>query len=476
MSFLGAQLFNEVPREFFGLLAGRNAALYLDVLDRLAPALEEAGHLSRSEAAALVEERLREHPEFEVREEFPDAPEDGGTLSGQAALVLRRLVETRWLLEPVRSDWQRLVLLNPSAELMLATLRQIAQGDHGQFTDRLQIACSQLLNPDAFGEQGFADLEACLSNVRQGMRELRQMENGIERHTRRLVASQTLRENLAVLYDDFSETIGHACYRELVRARLPSRILLARRRLDEVGTDERVLDLMQRERLRRSPQVDAPTASSEIRLRLDDLARLLDSVVPLADALDRRTADFARRAFARLRYLQETSSALRERVQAVFQQVDAQVSAGRLHEITEDLDLPLISVVDSGLLSSDSLYRPRLRRVAGELEPVGDDISESEVDEAMAELGSNLRDTLNVIRANRFVERLPGGAGTRTSLANLPVRNDDDIADIIACLLHAGARDAAYQVESGRDAGDTSEPPRVTKAGYAIEDFSLEKK
>ena len=36
MPFLGAQLFNEVPREFFGLLAGRNASLYLDVLDRLA--------------------------------------------------------------------------------------------------------------------------------------------------------------------------------------------------------------------------------------------------------------------------------------------------------------------------------------------------------------------------------------------------------------------------------------------------------
>ena len=476
MPFLGAPLFNEVPREFFGLLAGRNASLYLDVLDRLAPALEESGHLSRAEAAAVVEERLREHPEFEVKEEFPDAAAEATTLSGQAALVLRRLVETRWLLEPVRSDWQRLVLLNPSAELMLSALRQMARGDHGQFTDRLQIACSQLLNPDAFGEQGFADLEACLSNVRDGLRELRQMESGIERHTRRLLASETLRENLAVLYDDFSETIGHACYRELVRARLPSRILQARRRLDEVGANARVLDLMQRERLRRSPQVDAPTAASEIRVRMDELARLLDSVVPMADALDRRAADFARRAFARLRYLQETNSELRERVLAVFAHVDGLVSRGRLHEVREDLELPVISVVEVGLLSSDSLYRPRLRRVAGELEPVGEDVSETDVDEAMAELGANLRDTLNVIRANRFVERLAGGSGSRTGLADLPVSNDDDIADIIACLLHAGARDAAYRVESARDAEETSEPGRVTKAGYAIEEFTLEKK
>ena len=476
MPFLGAQLFGEVPREFFGLLAGRNAALYLDVLDRLAPALEEAGHLSRAEAVTVVEERLREHPEFEVGADFPDAAAEATTLPGQASLVLRRLVETRWLLEPMRSDWQRLVLLNPAAELMLSAIRQIARGDHSQFTDRLQIACSQLLNPDAFDEQAFADLEACLTNVRDGLRELRQMENGIERHTRRLLASETLRENLAVLYDDFSETIGHACYRELVRARLPSRILQARRRLDEVGTNARVLDLMQRERLRRSPQVDATTATSEIRTRMDELARLLDSVVPMADALDRRAADFARRAFARLRYLQETNSALRERVQEVFQHVDAAVTPGRLHEVREDLELPVLGVVEAGLLSSDSLYRPRLRRVPGELEPVGEDVSEGDIDEAMAELGANLRDTLNVIRANRYVDRLPGSAGSRTSLADMPVTNDDDIADIIACLLHAGARDAAYRVESVRDSEDTADPPKRVKAGYAIEDFSLEKK
>jgi hypothetical protein len=196
----------------------------------------------------------------------------------------------------------------------------------------------------------------------------------------------------------------------------------------------------------------------------------------MADALDRRAADFARRAFARLRYLQETNSELRERVQAVFAHVDASVSRGRLHEVREDLELPAISVVEAGLLSSDSLYRPRLRRVAGELEPVGEDVSDSDVDEAMAELGANLRDTLNVIRANRFVERLPGASGSRTALKDLPVSNDDDIADIIACLLHAGARDAGYSVESARDAEETDEPGRVTKAGYAIEDFTLEKK
>lgn len=477
MERLGTLVFGEVPREFFGLLAGRNSALYLDALERLAPAFEEGGHLARSEAAEMVVDLLRAHPEFEAREEFPDAVAEAATLPGQAALVLRRLVETRWLLEPVRSDWQRLVMLNPAAETMLAALRQVASGQHAQFTDHLQIACSQLLNPDAFAEHAFADLEACLENVRRGLRELRQMEGGIERHTRRLIASETLRENLAVLYDDFSETIGHACYRELVHARLPARIVHARRRLDEIASDARALDHMQRERLRRSPQVDAPTASAEVRLRLDELGRLLDSVVPQADALDHRAADFARRAFSRLRYLQETTGRQRECVQAVFRQVDAvSGEGGRLHELEADLGLPPALIPDAQLLSADSLYRPRLRRVPGELEPVGADVTEEELDAAMAELGANLRDTLNVIRANRFVSRIEGPPGTRVGLAELPVGNDDDVADVIACLLHAGARDAAYAVVAERAEDDTASPARVDKAGYAIDNFDLEKR
>ena len=96
-----------------------------------------------------------------------------------------------------------------------------------------------------------------------------------------------------------------------------------------------------------------------------------------------------------------------------------------------------MSVVDLAALGD------RVAKLPTGLEPEGEDVSDSDVDEAMAELGANLRDTLNVIRANRFVERLPGGSGSRTALKDLPVSNDDDIADIIAGLLPAGGLDAA---------------------------------
>lgn len=475
---LAEQLFREVTPAFFGVLASPNARIYLDVFDELERVLSSSGSLSYEEAQETTTEVLRARPEFSAADEFPDATELA-TLSGQASLVLRRLFETGWLHMPPRSDWRRIVTLNPNGEILLAALRQIARGEPAQFTDKIQVACGALLNPDAFTEQPYSDLEGCLDNLRRGLRELRQMETSIARHTRHLLAAQTLRENLAVLYDEFSENIGHACYRELVRSQLPTRLLRARRRLDSLLSDEVLLEKMQRERLQRAPQTDATSALNEVRLKLDEFSRLLDSIEPQADEIDRRAAEFARRSFARFRYLQEMAGGWRDKVQDIFDWVQHQHVGRRFSDLDEssgDPPLPELLIPDTGLLSGDSLFTPRLRRSLAEIEPIGDDISDEQRDAALAEMEANLRDSLHVSRANRFVEELPGGSGARFTTAEMPIRTDDDLADVIACLLHADSRDAQFAIHVPRVEEDLAASEHDRKAGMVLERFVLEKR
>lgn len=375
---LAARLFRELPQGFFGVLSSRNASIYLDTLDALEGVLSSGGSLTRSEAVDVVVEVLRKHPEFDLGGDFPDALAEAATLSGQANLILRRLVETRWLHEPQRPDYQRIVTFDANGEILLAALRQIARGEPAQFTDKIQIACGTLLNPEAFTDKALGDLEGCLANLQTGLRELRQMLKGIERHTRHLLAAQALRENLRVLYDEFSENIGHACYRELVRAQLPTQILRARQRLNEIAVNENLLERMQRELLRRRDSLDATAALNEVRLKLDELDRLLESVEPQADEIDRRAAEFARRSFARFRYLQEVTSGCRERVQKVFEWVNTRFAGRRLTDLGMDLQMPSLLVPEAGMVCGDSLYSPRLRRSLGEIEPLGDDLTEAQ--------------------------------------------------------------------------------------------------
>jgi hypothetical protein len=302
------------------------------------------------------------------------------------------------------------------------------------------------------------------------------MESGISHHTRRLINAKTLKENLQVLYDEFSATIGHACYRELVRSQLPTRILRARRRLDELAEDEHTLRSLQREYLHRSPVVEPALAAVHVRNKLDDLARMLDSVIPQADAIDKRAAEFARRAFARVRYLQEISTGRRESVQALFETIDANLAGVRLNEIPDTIWLPALRIGEVGILSGDALRNPPLRRQAGEIEPIGDELSDSDREEAWRKVQDNVRDNLNVLRANRFVLNLPGESGAEFPIEGLGLRNDDDIADLVACLLQASARDASFGVHTQRAVDDVAEPQLHRAAGYMIEDLRIIKK
>src|SRR6187397_1512802 len=119
------------------------------------------------------------------------------------------------------------------------------------------------------------------------------MQTSVQRLTRRQLEENTLKGNLAVVFDDYAEQISHACYGELVRARLPLRLPEAVRRIgDRLLGDGGAMAEMQTEVLRRNPAMSAETARAKVRNSLDELASLLETVLPMADEIDRRTADF----------------------------------------------------------------------------------------------------------------------------------------------------------------------------------------
>ncbi len=190
------------------------------------------------------------------------------------------------------------------------------------------------------------------------------MQKSIERHTRHLIDAESIREIQHVLFDEFSENIGRACYRELVHAQLPTKLPKARIRVDELVSDDLVIQKMQSELLRRDSSIDATDALNRVRLKLEDLARLLETVEPQADEIDDRAAEFARHSFARFKYMQEVTSGHRERVQALFETVNRGCAGSRLSDLNIRPQMPALLIAEVGILSGDSMYSPRLGRGA----------------------------------------------------------------------------------------------------------------
>ncbi|MEW6303786.1 MAG: Wadjet anti-phage system protein JetA family protein [Verrucomicrobiota bacterium] len=465
-------------------MAGPLARLYVDVLDALEREASQRNQgLDCAEALSVVESVIEQHGDLQGADDELMATVPTNRERSRAVLVTLRAAG--WLQEEERSDWQRLVFFDPNGTILLQALRRIAFPEAAVFSDKLVNVCATLsrggeINFDALQDNPWAQVETCVANLQSGLAELRGMQKSIERHTKQQLAATSLKENLALLYDQFAERIGRTCYAQLVHARLPTRLSETRRALESLSGHAELLGKMQSEVMRREPALSAEAAMSRVRLRINELEEMLRQIEPLADTIDRRTAQFARRSQARFRYLQETTSENRARVQAFFETLNQHFAGWRLADIDAlALEHPALALHDARLFGGlESLYTPRLRRAAGEIEPL-EDADPRQADRAMAQLESNLRDSLTVSRANHFIAALPGESGTAWSsdeLVRRHVHNDEDVADLIACLLHARSADARFEVQVPRLDSEADAGEFDAKLQYRIERFTLVKK
>ena len=361
---LSTSLYREVrDPAFFRVLAGKNAPTYVDVLDVLdRECTEQPDGLERGDAIEIIAEVLSKHPEFQANEDLAEGQLTEATLPPREAArrVLDHLARCRWLEEPPRKDWRRRLYFDAHGSVLIAALRQIAHPEAAVFTDKITAVCAMLANEPELIEHPLQTVDVCLANTRQGLGELRTMQKSVQRLTRRQLEEDTLKGNLALVFEDYAEQVAHGAYAELIRARLPTRLPEAVRRIgDRLLDDSTAMAEMQTELLRRDPTLSPESARARVRQRLDDLAHLLVLVQPMADEIDRRTADFTRRSLSRFRYLQDVTGERRSEIRSFFVQVNQRLSGKRLSSPWEIPELPAIRLPETRLPAGlDTLYAP----------------------------------------------------------------------------------------------------------------------
>jgi len=475
---LSTALFRETRGAgFFRVLAGKNAPFYVDVLDALeVETSDRSDGIGREEAVALIVETLERHPNIEFEDDEGEMPAD---LREKARALMEYLLKCHWLEEPPRRDWRRKIHFDAHGATILTALRKVAWPDAAVFTDKLTGVCGMLADEVELAERPWQTIENCLSSVREGINELRSMQKSVQRFTRKQLEEETLRGNLGVVFDDYSEQISRSCYAALVRARLPTRLPDAVRRIAErLGDDPPSLADMQVEVLKRHPGMSAESARAKVVAELDELIEMLERVLPMADEIDRRTADFTRRSLARFRYLQDVTGERRTEVKSLFEAANRLMAGKKLQRVNGALpDLPdlLLPVVKlpAGL---DSLYSPPNRRPALQQDAFEDAVSDSDRESGLHDMQRTIRESLSVARANRFIQSLPGGKGDRIESGELDLGENFKAPDLVALLLHAEAPEARYRLEVSRVTDELTPPPTDDLHGVRVEHFAIIKK
>jgi hypothetical protein len=381
---LSASLFDEVRPAFFRVLGGPSAAVLVDVLHTMDGALSERPEgLDRDESVAIAEAVIERHPGVPVQEDEVAPP--SLTPRDRARMAIDRLIAAGWLEEQETSAYRRLITLEGNGALMLKTLRAMAWPGAAVFSDKLSGVCGTLANPAVLEDEPLTAIENSISQAEEGLAELRGMGRSIQRHTKRQLGADSLRENLAEVFDRFAERIGRACYAELVHARLHTRLGAARQQIDALFGEVRLMEKMRGEWLRREPSLTPEAAMSRVAERMDQLHALLGAVAPLVERVDQRAAEFARRSLARFRYLQESGTERRAKVQSFFEALNARFAGMRVAEAGEEIgaSLPALRLPDVRVFGGfDSLARPRRALPPSAIEPV-----EAEPDDASREAG-----------------------------------------------------------------------------------------
>lgn len=474
MASLGSTLFSELTPKFFGVLAGANARVYLDVIDALERECAARGDsLDRADALEIIDRILEAGLAYDAEEGEAEG-EDAGN---PAALILRRLLAAKWLEEEKHADYRRTISVEPTAQTLLEALRAMVSQSIASFTGKLRLVCDRLANlrfPHSRTELIWEELKNCLTHTRAGLRELRLIRKQVERFAQRQLKTATLTETLDIIYNEFSQLITQQCYRELIHARLPDRLREAMAGLNELEQDNLALQKLREDYIRTQP--DGDRAALEIGRTIEELARALGDVEPSADRVDASTADFARRSRSRIRYIQDVGSARRQQVKVIFDHVRDHLAGARLADLEDRMELPPARLVDSGLVGMGSLARSRRSIDPATRRPVVSALTEEDREESLREMERNLRNALRLDRANRFVERLGLDPGEKVSSADMSVPTEDDLLDVISCLVFASAGGANYRLETER-AMNPDQPVSFDQKGeFEIERFEVERK
>jgi hypothetical protein len=475
MPSLGTSLFSELTPKFFGVLTGPNARVYLDVLDAMEREMPARGDaMERAEALEIIDRVLASGGVLEAEAEEEASAVEADQPSSQ---VLRRLIACGWIEEERRSDYRRLLFLEPAAQTLLEALRAIVSQTIASFTGKLRLVCdrlSALRFPHSRMELIWEELKSCLAQVRSGLRELRMIRKQVERYAQRQLKTATIAEALDIIYNEFSTLITQQCYRELIHARLPERLREALEGLTELEQDDLALQRLCEDFLRTNPE--AAGALPEIFRTIEELSLALGDVEPTADRVDTSAADFARRSRSRIRYIQDVGSSRRQQVKTIFDYVREHLAEVRFADLEDKLALPPVRLADIGLLGEQSLAKSRRAADPAARRPVALALSDQEREESLREMEKNMRNALRLDRANRFVDRLDLNPGDVLTSNAMSIHGEDDILDVISCLVFAPAGGANYRLRTLREKQPSAEVIMDSKGDFEVERFEVEKK
>ena len=445
------KLFDILPSNLFSILVSKNKSLYIEALFVLRKAFRQEMTISRSDLVAMLISNLdeamlqmdleAEKVEFESAE---DVMKMGQSLSATAHLLLRRLMDTKWIeVEYQMDSFEENITLPDYTVKLLNLLYSFTDDTVHEYNSYVYSTYSALRTADTERDDFIYNaLLTAHDNTIKLVDELKTLHNNIRRYHQSLNEYATANDILKGHFDEYKALIMDRIYHPLKtldsvpRFKVPIIKIMS----DWLSNLE-IRQKMAAQAVQRGKYKAMDEAMDDLILKMGEISDMYEGMDAMLEEIDRKNAAYTRASIEKMQYLLNTDRSIKGKLAGLLSALSSD-QTGLAERMAEDVNLYKQIYMDE-----KSLYVKPNRNGRKEGKPLmleeADPVSGKEAIEGFLEKARNLYSHQRVIG---FIDRLLSDKHVLNS-NEIRLSNDEEFILLILSAVKSGEKGLFYQVD-----------------------------
>jgi len=317
------KLFDVLPHNLFSVLVSKNRNLYIDALFVLRKAFKQEMTISKSDLIAMLianldEEMLKIDMEAE-KEEFGNAGEEikseqGLSLSATAHLILRRLIETKWIEVEYQVDsFEENITLPDYTVKLLNVLYSFTDEAVLEYNSYVYSTYSALRTADTDRDDFMYNaLVTAYDNTVKLVDELKTLHNNIRRYHQSLNEYATANDVLKGHFDEYKELIMDRIYHPLKTLdSVPRFKVPIMKILEEWLSNSDIRQKIAAQAVQRGKYKSLDEAMNDLIFKMNEISDMYEGMDGMLEEIDRKNAAYTRASIEKMQYLLNTDRSIK---------------------------------------------------------------------------------------------------------------------------------------------------------------------
>lgn len=434
-------LFDKIPENLFSILSSKNKGIYIDALFVVKECFKFDLNVSRGVLSSALMSSLEEEIYDLDASEDEDGISQGADLSSKANFIIRKLLETKWIMTEFRgSDFESVIELPDYSKRILDVLEDIMCDRTTEYNGLVVSTYNNLIAVDRDkGDYAYQTLGRALADTVSLTELLKSLYQNIGRYHQMAIEMSDANDILKSHFDDFQETVVSGflhpfkTFDSVPRFKGPILSILNR-----WYSDEDMIELLSNQGVTYKAAEDIGTARDMVLKMVSELIMHYENLPDIVSEIDKRHNAYTLASVEKIQYLMNRDKSVKGNLVSVIKGLSEDI-------ISSDEVSTGIMTYRQSYISSDSLYsRSKMNKNRVKSETQVRKVDEASAQSAVESFKIMLSESYS--REVVYAEMLDLLKDGTVSTDKMPLSTFKDFSRVILATIHGVGRSSPYEV------------------------------